>query len=440
MKLNNIGYLFRILGRWFTVPQSAPEMNRNNFLNVQIDAIGVGLANAANPFLFVLLTRLGATTLQVGLLTTMPAITGMVLAIPLGQFLQSRRNIVPWFSMARLTVLSGYALTALVTLLFPKSLQITSILVIWALATIPQTILSICFTVVMNSVAGPAGRYELMTHRWSILGFTNAFASLIAGQILDRLAFPLNYEVVFFTFSAGGLISFYFSSQINLKDQLIHDAVPKTHSIRALANNNLRLVIKEKPFIVFISKRFVFLLGTALITPLLPIYYVRELKAADSSIALINIAANVSVILGYFLWTAQSRIRGNRQVILATTCGAALFPIMVGLTHQVWPVPIYSAIFGIFNAGLSLVLFDELMKCVPIEYSAIFVAVAQTMQFLSSIIGPMIGTALSGLLGLSPALILGGVISLAGFALFLFEGSRATQEATAAVEPTESGE
>ena len=101
------------------------------------------------------------------------------------------------------------------------------ILGIWALATIPQTILSIAFSVVMNYIAGPEGRYELMTHRWSVLGFTNAFTALLAGQFLDRLPFPINYQLVFIALSAGGLISYYFSSQINLK--ALEPVVSKEH-------------------------------------------------------------------------------------------------------------------------------------------------------------------------------------------------------------------
>src|SRR5512135_1906719 len=137
----NLQTILAGLVKWFTVPQSAPEMNPRNFRNVQIDAIGVGLASTAAPFLPVLLTRLGATTFQVTMLTFMPALTGLLLAIPLGQFLQSRRNIVPWFSFARLTVLSSYALTALATILLPRTFSVIGILGIWAVATIPQTVL-----------------------------------------------------------------------------------------------------------------------------------------------------------------------------------------------------------------------------------------------------------------------------------------------------------
>lgn len=412
--------IFTNLLRWFTVPRSAPEMNRRNFINVQIDAVGVGMASAANPFLPVFLTRLGASPVQVGLLTTMPAITGLLLSIPLGQFLQSRRNIVPWFSMARLTVLSGYALTGLITIFLPDMYSVVGILGIWALATIPQTVLSITFSVVMNSIAGPAGRYELMTHRWSILGFTNAITALLAGQALDSMPFPTNYQVVFIALSVGGLISYYFSSHLELPDML-HKPSAETHSVREQLRDYIQMILREKPFVSFILKRFVFLTGTVLIAPLLPIYYVRQLHASDSSIAFINIAANVTVILGYFFWTYQSRSRGSRTVLLATTFGVSLFPIMVGLTTQVWPVPIYAGIFGIFQAGLNLVLFDELMRRVPIEYSAAFIAAAQSVQYMSSIFAPLIGTTLADLVGLNLALILGGLVSLAGFGLFMAE-------------------
>jgi hypothetical protein len=424
---NNLSILLRSLFSWFTVPKSSPEMNRRNFINVQIDAVGVGLASAANPFLPVFLTRLGASAFQVGLLTTMPALTGLILSIPLGQFLQSRRNIVPWFSMARLTVLSGYALTGVVTLMLPRALSITSILWIWALVTIPQTILSITFTVVMNSIAGPAGRYELMTHRWSILGFTNAITAILAGQALDHLVFPLNYQLVFIALSIGGLVSYYFSSQLSLPDKLRHKE-RSTQSIYRQVSEYVHLISQEKPFLSFTLKRFVFLTGTVLVAPLLPIYYVRQLNAADSSIALINIAANITVILGYFFWTYQSRTHGSRVVLLATTFGVSLFPIMTGFTPMVWPIPFYAGISGIFQAGLNLVLFDELMKRIPMDYSASFVAVAQSLQYMSSIVAPLLGTALAGLIGLNQALMVGGVVSLAGFALFYFEGVHWTKE------------
>jgi hypothetical protein len=150
---------------WSAAPSDATPVQRRNFLNVQIDAIGIGLASAASPFLAVFLTRLGATNAQIGLLSSMPGFAGLIIAIQIGSFLQRQPNIVPWFSRARLLVISSYTLTGLVTMFLPRDLAVIGILAVWALATIPQTMVNICFSVVMSSVAGPRMRYDLMSRR-----------------------------------------------------------------------------------------------------------------------------------------------------------------------------------------------------------------------------------------------------------------------------------
>jgi len=99
---------------------------------------------------------------------------------------------------------------------YPKEILVNSILLIWALATLPQTLVSITFSVVMNAVAGPDRRFELMSRRWSTMGLTTTLAVLAIGQMLDRVIFPLNYQLMFIGLSIGGLISYYYSSHIVL--------------------------------------------------------------------------------------------------------------------------------------------------------------------------------------------------------------------------------
>ena len=147
--------------RWSAAPLEATPIQRKNFLNVQIDAIGIGMASAAATFLPVFFTRLGASNVEVGLLTSMPALTGLILAIPLGRFLQSRRQIVPWFSAGRLLVISAYALTGLVTIVVPPQFAVVAVLAIWALATMPQVVVNITWSLVMNGVAGPENHERL---------------------------------------------------------------------------------------------------------------------------------------------------------------------------------------------------------------------------------------------------------------------------------------
>lgn len=403
------------------------ETQKRNFRNVQIDAIGVSISNVAAPFLPVFLTRLGASNVQVGLLTTMPGVTGLVLAIVVGRFLQMRRNIVPWFSLSRLMVIACYALTGLLTLFLPEKLLVNTTLGIWAFATLPQVALAVAFSVVMNAVAGPEGRINLLSRRWTIFGLTTVVGTFLVTRVIDLVAFPLNYALMFMGLSLGGLVSFYFSNRIRLPDQpptaLSKNGAP-TQAVRA----TLRLARSNPAFLSFVSKRFVYLSAIALSAPLFPLYFVRVVGATDKDIGTINMTVSMAMLVGYFIWTRLSLRRGSRIVLLATTFGVILYPTLTAFTQRVEWIFLYAGIYGLFQAGLDLVFFDELMKTVPPQYSATFVSLAQSLQYLSAILAPLVGTWLADTIGLSGGLLVSAGLRLLGFLLFLIPVKKKTVE------------
>ena len=395
--------------------------DKRNFRNVQVDAIGVGIANAASPFLPVFLTYLDASTFQVGLLSSMPAITGLLLAIPLGRFLQRQENVVKWFSIARLLVIASYAITGVVSFFIPRDILVNSILLIWAIATIPQTLVSITFSVVMNAVAGPDRRFELMSRRWSTMGLTTTLAVLGFGQMLDRVLFPLNYQLMFIGLSIGGLISYYYSSHIVLPPKMPAPLVFK-RGLAAQIKEMKELVWSEKPFMNFMLKRLLVMSGIQLSAPLIPIYLVRVVHASDSWISIITMSQTAILIIGYFFWTRFSRKRGSLSVLIWTTLGISMYPLLLSFTKVPWQIAVFAGFAGIFQAGLDLVFFDELMKTVPVEYSALFVSVAQMMQYMAAIFAPMIGTLLADVISIQAGLIGAALLRFVGFLAF-FSGS-----------------
>ncbi len=394
------------------------EIQKRNFRYVQIDAIGVSISNVAAPFLPVFLTRLGASNFQVGLLTSMPGITGLVLAIIVGRFLQTRSNIIPWYSLSRLLVISCYALTGLFTFLLSKEYAVIATLVIWAFATLPQTALAVAFSVVMNSVAGPDGRYALLSRRWAIFGLTSVVMTFLVTRTINLVAFPRNYELMFFGLSVGGLISYYFSNQIKLPIQTPPVLAPSS-SVWDSARNYFSLIRGAPAFTSFATKKFVYFSAVTLSTPIMPLFLVREVKATDAQIGTITMAMTLVMLAGYFIWPRASRKYGGRFVLLATTFGMIFYPALTASTPQVPLIIVYAAIAGLFQAGLDLVFFDELMKTVPPEYSATFVSLAQSMQYLSAIVAPLIGTWLADYIGLGGALWVSAGLRLVGFLLFL---------------------
>ena len=401
-----------------TANEAEIKVQKRNFRYVQIDAIGVSISNVAAPFLPVFLTRLGASNFQVGLLSSMPGMTGLVLAILVGRFLQTQRNIVPWYSLSRLMVILCYALTGILTLLISEKFVIIATLAIWAFATLPQTALAVAFSVVMNAVAGPEGRYTLLSRRWTIFGLTGVIGTFIITRLIDLITFPLNYAIMFMVLSLGGFFSFYFSRKIQLRDQ-VTPPLPISRSPGQNSSNYIRLMREHPAFLSFSSKRFVYFSAIVLSQPIMPLFLVHQVHATDSQIGAVNMTLTLIMLVGYFLWPRVSRKRGGRFVLLATTLGMTLYPALSAAAPQINLIIIYAGIAGLFQAGLDLVFFDELMKTVPTEYSATFVSLAQSMQYLSMIVAPLAGTWLADYIGLGGALWLSAALRLFGFLLFL---------------------
>jgi MFS family permease len=389
-----------------------------NFRYVQIDAIGVSISNISAPFLPVFLTRLGATNFQVGLLSSMPGVTGLILAIMVGRFLQSRKNVVPWYSLSRLMVILCYTLTGILTLLIEDRFVIIATLAIWAFATIPQTALAVAFSVVMNGVAGPTGRYALLSRRWTIFGLTGVIGTFIVTRVIDLVEFPVNYAVMFLVLSLGGFLSFYFSRRIVLPDQIPPPIMDSGTPWKGF-QNILGLLKANPAFLSFASKRFVYFSAITLGAPIMPLFLVREVRATDGQIGIVNMAMTIVMLAGYFLWPRISLKRSGRFVLLATTLGMVLYPALSAATPRIELIILYAGIAGFFQGGLDLVFFDELMKTVPPEYSATFVSIAQSMQYLSMILAPLLGTWLAQYIGLGGALWLSAGLRLLGFLLFL---------------------
>ncbi len=315
-----------------------------------------------------------------------------------------------------------FALTGILTLMISQKYVIIATLVIWALATIPQTAVAVAFSVVMNAVAGPEGRYDLLSRRWAIFGLTGVIGTFIVTRLIDLIAFPLNYAIMFLVLSVGGFVSFYFSNQIHVADQ-----TPPSVFIGSSADglrNYVTLLRANPAFVSFISKRFIYFSALVLVQPIMPLYLVRAVHATDGQIGTVTMMTTLIMLVGYFLWPWLTRRRGSRLVLLATTFGMIFYPALSAATTNINMIILYAGVAGLFQAGIDLVFFDELMRTFPVEYSAMFVSLAQSTQYISMILAPLLGTWLANYIGLGGALRLSAGLSFVGFLLFLKRGPR----------------
>jgi hypothetical protein len=334
----------------------------------------------------------------------------------MGSWLQQKRNLIPWYAWTRVIQLSGFALTGLIPFILPREEWIPAIIIVWGLITVPQALLTILFNVVLSAVAGEVGRFELLSRRWALIGLITTLTTLGIGEVLTRQGFPLNFQIVFLLVSIGAIFSYIY---------IIRLKIPENHPpalVRIGYFERFRKIfasVKDYPsFLSFTFKRFVFLTGVAFAAPLFPLYYVRQAELPDQSIAFITMAQTLVMVVGYFTWLRISRTGGPRPILLWTTLGLSLFPILVALTTKSTTIILLAGFAGFFQSGLDLVFFDELMRNIPVDQSPSFVAFAQTTQYLTTMISPLVSAWLAANFGLSVALIIAGGIQLCGFFLF----------------------
>lgn len=389
------------------------------------DSLAMGVIAAATTFLPVLVARLGGTALEIGMLTVIPAISGFLLAIPVGQALQRRTRVVTSYATARMLSHLAYGAIAVAVLVVPEAGLVPAILIIWAVASVPSTIGSVLFPIVMDGAAGPRGRLELMSRRWAIMGLTAAIAVAAIGQALDRTTFPVNYAVVFVGFSIAGLVSFYFSNRF-----LLPEAEPPTISsgpLRQRLVDAWSRVRVEEPFLRYSVRQLVYVSGTRMALPLVPLYIVRSVGAPDGWIGGIATGQSLALLFGYVFWRRQTRLRGTRGILLITLIASSLYPGLLSLVDELVVVAVVAAAAALFTAGVDLILFDELMRTVPRQASVVFVSIDTTLVNLATIVAPLVGAAVAGLAGLEVALWASSILSLASVVLFARAGRAAAR-------------
>lgn len=401
---------------WLYAPQTGDDRNMTRGM---LDGFGVGMVEGVRIFIPVLLTRLGADPLSVGLLSSLPAIAGLLLAVPLGMYISKSNNVIPWYAWSRMLLFISYPLMAIVPLFFDASTAIIVMVAIAALATLPQTSLSLVFNVVMGSIIDMSRRYQLMSLRWSILGVCNGISVYIAGRYLGSDA-PLSaYAIVICVSSLFTVFAFFPARNYEVPPERrdTHDAPV---SIRKAFQQIAFFLNTYRSFRLFIICQAVFQAGVAMSVPLYPLHWIRTLHADDNTIGLVSMIQSVTLLFGYTVGTyVATRLKGRVGILWVCSIALGTYPLITALVGSMTPLVYVAVVWGIATAGIELVLIDMLLdSCPPGQVTAVMPAY-QMVMFTVSLLSPLLATVLARSIGTTVALIVAASLHFIGALLFM---------------------
>lgn len=427
-----------------TIRLPSPQV-RANFRALYLDVLWFGvLFGSTMAFVSIYATRLGATTLQISLLTAGPAIVNLFLSLPAGRWLEKRALIPATFYSAVLHRL-GYVLLVPLPWFFGEGSQIWAIVFITLIMSIPGTVLAIGFSAVFPDLVPPEFRAEVVGKRNAIMAISLTASTLLSGQILDKVVFPLNYQVVFIIGVIGAALSTYYLARLHLtpKDNeprrnQVEDGIPEPvsepharasqlspRSINSPHKNltkMLHLDLLRTSFGPFMLAYLLFYTFQYLGVPLFPLVQVRVLNLSDSIISLgSSLFYGIMLLVSLRIARIDNRLGHKRTLASGATIFAA-YPLLLGLANGPTLFWAASAIGGGAWAMTNVGLINRLMEKVPDNQRPAGMALHNLILNLGILAGSLAAPLLGEWTGLQASLLVIAGLRLAAGIVFWIWG------------------
>ena len=383
-----------------------------------MDGLFLALMHAGvNTFLPVFMARIGSSSLEISLLTSVPSLAVLFIAIPAGILVERRGNYVRTVTVYRALYRAAYIILIFLPFFFGKLLP-AAIVLTWSLMAMPQTVQSLAYISVIGAVIPRERRPRVNGVRWAATGVLSAILATLAGRLLDApgLSFPMNYQMLFLFTAVAAFVGLLPFSRIRMPAN--YPAASETRkSWLDEAKSSLKPVSRNTAFLRFLAGLFILQLGMSMPVALFSIFWVRNLQATNALIGLRTTVGQVSLVAGYLVLGRVAANRGYRGLLVTSALGMGLYAVMTALSpNAYWLLPA-ALVWGLSSGGFSIAFTEAFLDTSSPEARPRFAAARNIVSGLTSFFSPLIGAFLMGLLGIHAALCISGALLAVGAAV-----------------------
>jgi len=404
---------------------AAESLDDRNYRNLLISGAWFGPAEGGLfNFLSVFVARLGASPTLVSLLTAGPSLVGIFSYLPGGAYAERRADQVRLVVWAGFLARLSYLLIALLPFFLPPEQVALAIVLIWSLTAIPNAVHVPAWTAMMQRAVPPARRAKLNGSRWGLMSLVASITMAVYGVMLNRMDFPIGYQIVFMISFLAAMVNLYYFSRIVIPPFVSgRGDGAALGSIFAEVPGLFRSYFASRTFVRFLISSGIFRLALAMPVGLFSIYWVNDLKATDALIGLRGTTGYIALVVGYFFWGRTANRIGHRRMLIICGLGQACYPALTALAPSAfWLLPV-AVVWGLTLAGIDLGLFDMLLAACPEGRQPTFAAGSAVFASIAVTIGPLIGAALAQGWNTRMALfVIGGMQAASTLAFLLLPG------------------
>ena len=293
---------------------------------------------------------------------------------------------------------------------------------------IPLTPLGVGFNVLFAEAVPNEYRAHVAGIRNIMLAITFMVTSLISGYLLNNIAFPVGYQIVFAIGAVGAAMSslhLYFVKPVEISARdggtiqppPMRDSVEDTLPSPRL-HSALRLDIWKTPFKRVLLCLLGFHLTQYIAIPIFPLYFVNELHLNDNHIGIGTALFYLTVLITSTRLPNFVHSVGNKNLTSWRVIALAFYPLLLSMSSAVWHFYGISLLGGFVFALINGAYANYMLEHIPANDRPSHLAWYNVILNAAVLFGSLGGPVIADQLGLSNSLILFAILRLlAGLAI-----------------------
>nr|MDD6335506.1 hypothetical protein [bacterium] len=390
-------WLHAVLSR--RIIETAPE--RDSRMLALEGAFGAFLINLISPFVSMFAKNLGAGDFQLGLLSGLPQLVGVLAMVPGALYLGSRRDQRRMVMLLALGMGIIYPLAALTPYAAP-AWRVWAYVAVISLVNWPASLYNVAMqSFVAEVFPGPmcAPAYARRS-RYQQIG--SNLAILVGGVGLEYLPMAVSgdpaqqgaiRQMMYQAFFASALV--WSICQVIMLSRM-RTYQPAGQSRRAgweELRQTLKVLFTSKAFIGYLTVVLLFHISWHMGWTQFFIYQVDYRDCTEIWLASFTISFGMGSLLSYAWWSRRMQRHSSIMILVVGMAGLAFNPVGMMIAPTRLGMVVCQFIVGLTNGAFVLPLYDGMIRVLPgeIQNRSLAIAVYQTVLAISNAIFPVVG-------------------------------------------------
>lgn len=418
-----------------TQPPS-PEIRRSLRLSITEGIPAALMLGIVEFYAIPLALFLGATTQQIGLLTSLPYLLGalsLLWAVNAVGLVGSRLRFVVRGALWQATLLAPIAFLAV----YPAPGRLAWLIVLMVAFRVLFNLIGAAWGSVMSDYLPPEQRGRYFGRRARAIGIAQVAGMGLAGVILS-LTTPnpaLGFMLIFLIAAGARAFSAYYLAQ--MADLPLHPTPGGDFTFLAFLRR-----FKESNFVRFVLYVASIMFATFLSAPYFNVYMLRDLQLPYMTYMAIHLAAVIMGLVSFPIWGRHADVVGNARVLKTTSLLVPIIPFLwLCSRHPLYLVGVElfaGFVWGGFTLCVTNFIFDAVTPAKRVRCLGYFNLINGVALFAGTLLGGYLADRLPPLLGyrLLTLFVLSGTLRLLahGFLSGRFTEVRATHRPVSSLQ------